>query len=34
MNGLLKPIIAFADEAHGEQTRKYTPDRYIVHRYG
>ncbi|WP_346238582.1 HD domain-containing protein [Niabella insulamsoli] len=22
---------AFADEAHGDQTRKYTPDRYIVH---
>lgn len=31
MNGLLNHIIAFADEAHGEQTRKYTPDRYIVH---
>ncbi|MCF3108011.1 HD domain-containing protein [Niabella sp. CC-SYL272] len=28
---ILNRIIAFADRAHGAQTRKYTPDRYIVH---
>jgi guanosine-3',5'-bis(diphosphate) 3'-pyrophosphohydrolase len=28
---LLSEIKAFADEAHGEQKRKYTGDRYIVH---
>lgn len=28
---MLDKIIEFTDQAHGEQTRKYTPDRYIVH---
>ena len=28
---VLNEITAFADECHGEQKRKYTPDRYIVH---
>jgi len=28
---ILDRIIEFADHAHGEQTRKYSPDRYIVH---
>ena len=28
---ILAAITAFADQAHGDQTRKYTPDRYIVH---
>jgi (p)ppGpp synthase/HD superfamily hydrolase len=28
---LLKKIKDFADRAHGEQMRKYTPERYIVH---
>lgn len=28
---ILEKVIAFADEAHGGQMRKYTPDRYIVH---
>jgi (p)ppGpp synthase/HD superfamily hydrolase len=28
---ILKKITDFADNAHGEQTRKYTPERYIVH---
>ena len=28
---LLEKITAFADEAHGTQTRKYSSDRYIVH---
>jgi guanosine-3',5'-bis(diphosphate) 3'-pyrophosphohydrolase len=28
---LLKSIIHFTDHAHGEQTRKYTGERYIVH---
>jgi (p)ppGpp synthase/HD superfamily hydrolase len=28
---LLNEIKDFADHAHGEQLRKYTPDRYIVH---
>lgn len=27
----LDQIIAFADSAHGEQLRKYSPERYIVH---
>jgi hypothetical protein len=27
----LDKIIEFADHAHGDQMRKYTPDRYIVH---
>jgi (p)ppGpp synthase/HD superfamily hydrolase len=31
MNDLLNAIIVFADNAHGDQTRKYTPERYIVH---
>lgn len=30
-NGILEKVIAFTDAAHGGQTRKYTPDRYIVH---
>jgi (p)ppGpp synthase/HD superfamily hydrolase len=28
---ILKDVIRFADEAHGEQMRKYSSDRYIVH---
>lgn len=31
MEDILKKIEQYADEAHGEQKRKYTPDRYIVH---
>ena len=31
MDEMLESIIAFADKAHGEQMRKYAPDRYIVH---
>lgn len=31
MNDLLNAIIVFTDNAHGDQTRKYKPDRYIVH---
>ena len=31
MNEILEAIRNFADEAHGEQKRKYTPERYIVH---
>lgn len=31
MNAILQVIYRFADEAHGEQMRKYTPDRYMVH---
>jgi (p)ppGpp synthase/HD superfamily hydrolase len=31
MEGILEQIMHFTDRAHGEQTRKYTPDRYIVH---
>lgn len=31
MNDVLEKVKVFADEAHGNQTRKYTPDRYIVH---
>lgn len=30
-NALLTAITVFADKAHGNQMRKYTPDRYIVH---
>jgi guanosine-3',5'-bis(diphosphate) 3'-pyrophosphohydrolase len=28
---ILDQIKSFADRAHGDQLRKYTPDRYIVH---
>jgi (p)ppGpp synthase/HD superfamily hydrolase len=31
MNALLEQVKEFADKAHGDQTRKYTPERYIVH---
>jgi len=31
MNEVLETVKNFADEAHGEQKRKYTPERYIVH---
>ncbi|WP_298733189.1 HD domain-containing protein [uncultured Chitinophaga sp.] len=31
METVLEQVKDFADKAHGEQTRKYTPDRYIVH---
>jgi guanosine-3',5'-bis(diphosphate) 3'-pyrophosphohydrolase len=31
MNETLVAIRHFADEAHGDQKRKYTPERYIVH---
>lgn len=31
MEDVLKKIIEFTDRAHGSQTRKYSPDRYIVH---
>lgn len=31
MNEVLEKVKQFADESHGTQTRKYTPDRYIVH---
>jgi (p)ppGpp synthase/HD superfamily hydrolase len=31
METVLKNIIEFADNAHGEQKRKYSPDKYIVH---
>jgi len=31
MNETLAAIRKFADESHGEQKRKYTPERYIVH---
>jgi len=31
MENTLQTIIDFADKAHDEQTRKYTPERYIVH---
>jgi (p)ppGpp synthase/HD superfamily hydrolase len=31
MEELLKEITNFADQAHGQQRRKYTPERYIVH---
>ncbi|HWV72993.1 MAG TPA: HD domain-containing protein [Pseudosphingobacterium sp.] len=28
---IIEQIKSFADQAHGDQKRKYTPDRYIVH---
>jgi (p)ppGpp synthase/HD superfamily hydrolase len=31
MHSVLKKITDFATKAHGDQTRKYTPDPYIVH---
>src|SRR5215203_3481392 len=31
MDKVLEQIKAFADKAHGDQQRKYTPERYIVH---
>ena len=31
MDELLEKVKDFADRAHGDQTRKYTADRYIVH---
>jgi len=31
MEKILQHIIEFAHRAHGEQTRKYTPEPYIVH---
>lgn len=31
METILEQIRDFADHAHGEQMRKYTPERYIVH---
>jgi (p)ppGpp synthase/HD superfamily hydrolase len=31
MDAMLEQIRDFADKAHGDQTRKYTPERYIVH---
>ena len=31
MEAILEKIKDFADKAHGQQMRKYTPDRYIVH---
>jgi guanosine-3',5'-bis(diphosphate) 3'-pyrophosphohydrolase len=31
MNETLEQVIAFADRAHGEQKRKYSNERYIVH---
>lgn len=31
MDELLQKIRDFANAAHGDQTRKYTPDQYIVH---
>ncbi len=31
MNDVLEKIRAFADEAHGDQGRKYSPERYIAH---
>ena len=31
MEAILKKIIAFADNAHGDQKRKYADERYIVH---
>lgn len=30
-NSVLEKIIAFADQAHGKQMRKYSNERYIVH---
>lgn len=31
MNAILSKISNYADKAHGDQMRKYTPERYIVH---
>jgi (p)ppGpp synthase/HD superfamily hydrolase len=31
MEDVIKLVTEFADKAHGDQKRKYTPDRYIVH---
>lgn len=31
MDNILSQIRSFADHAHGDQTRRYSPDRYIVH---
>ncbi|MBD0255325.1 MAG: metal-dependent phosphohydrolase, partial [Cytophagales bacterium] len=31
METALTTITAFADRAHGQQMRRYTPERYIVH---
>lgn len=31
MNEVLQKVRDFADDAHGEQRRKYTPEKYIVH---
>ena len=31
MNETLEKVKQYADEAHGSQMRKYTPQRYIVH---
>ena len=31
MDKILEKIKEFADKAHGDQKRKYTPERYIVH---
>jgi hypothetical protein len=31
MNDILQKVIVFADNAHGEQLRKYSGERYIVH---
>ena len=31
MEEILKKITDFGDQAHGEQLRKYVPDRYMVH---
>jgi len=31
MDKILEQVKNFADKAHGDQLRKYTPDRYIVH---
>ena len=31
LENILEKITVFADQAHGEQMRKYTPERYIVH---
>ena len=31
MHPLLQKVRDFADNAHGDQTRKYSPERYIVH---
>lgn len=31
LDEIIKQVTEFTDKAHGEQTRKYTPDRYIVH---